>query len=300
MAYKGRRIRKKPFYKKPVFWLGTGTAALILVLILWVCVTLLTGEPLIRRPDPTTEPTSMTRPEELEETKETLPPPPANPYEPIDFDVNEETGEVFLVEGGGVKGIDVSEWQGKIDWEKVRDSGVEFVIIRVGARATETGELIADERAQSYYKGAKAAGLKIGAYFFSQSVNAEEVLEEAQFLLDAVRDWDVEMPLVYDWEYVDIYARTSRVDGRELTDMSKLFCQTIEDAGYEPMIYFGHSQSLDMLYLEELVEYPFWLAMYSTIMDYPYKVDMWQYTETGSVPGIDGNVDMNIWFTYEE
>ena len=298
MAYKGKRMRKKPFYKKPVFWLAVGTAALILVLILWVCVTLFTGKPLIRRPDPTTEPTSMTRP--AEETEETLPPPPANPYEPIDFDVNEETGEITLVNGNAVKGIDVSEWQGKIDWEKVRDSGVEFVIIRVGARATETGELIADERAQSYYKGAKAAGLKIGAYFFSQSVNAEEVLEEAQFLLDAVKDWDIQMPLVYDWEYVDIYARTSRVDGRELTDMSKLFCQTIEEAGYEPMIYFGHSQSLDMLYLEELVDYPFWLAMYSTIMDYPYKVDMWQYTETGSVPGINGYVDMNLWFTYEE
>ncbi len=298
MAYKGRRMRKKPFYKKPVFWLGAGTVLLILVLILWVCVTLVTGDPLIRRPDPTTEPTSMTRP--AEGLEETLPPPPANPYEPIDFDVNEETGEVFLVEGGGVKGIDVSEWQGKINWEKVKDSGVEFVIIRVGARATETGELITDERAQSYYKGAREAGLKVGAYFFSQSVNAEEVLEEAQFLLDAVKDWDVEMPLVYDWEYVDIYARTSRVDGRELTDMTKLFCQTIEEAGYEPMIYFGHSQSLDMLYLEELVDYPFWLAMYSTIMDYPYKVDMWQYTETGSVPGINGYVDMNIWFTYEE
>ena len=298
MAYKGRRMRKKPFYKKPVFWLGVGAAVLILVLILWVCITLFNSGPLIRKPDPTTEPTSMTRP--AEEIEEVTSPLPSNPYEPIDFDVIEETGEVYLVNGGGVKGIDVSEWQGKIDWQKVKDSGVEFVIIRVGARATETGELLADERAQSYYKGAKEAGLKIGAYFFSQSVNADEVLEEVEFLLDAVKNWDVEMPLVYDWEYVDIYARTARVDGRELTDMAKLFCETVKEAGYEPMIYFGRSQSLDMLKLEELMDYPFWLAMYSTIMDYPYQIDMWQYTETGKVPGINGYVDMNLWFTYED
>ena len=297
MAYKGRRKRKKPFYKKPVFWLAAGTAALILVLILWVCATLFTGKPLIRKPDPTTEPTSMTRPSE--ETEQATSPLPTNPYEPIDFDLNEETGEITLVNGDAVKGIDVSEWQGKIDWEEVKDSGVEFVIIRVGARATETGEILEDDKAQSYYKGAKEAGLKIGAYVFAQSINVEEAIEEAEYLLDAVADWDVDMPLVYDWEYVDMYARTGRMDARTLTDMAKAFCETIEDAGYEPMIYFGSSQSQDLLILEELMEYPFWLAMYSPVMDYPYKVDMWQYTETGSVPGIDGYVDMNLWFTYE-
>ena len=298
MAYKGKRTKKKPYYKTPAFWTAAVTMGLILVLVLWVVITLSTGNPIIRRPDPTEAPTNGTRP--ADETRETLPPPPENPYEPIDFEADEQTGEITLTSGTGIKGIDVSQWQGEIDWQQVKDSGVEFVMIRVGGRGTgEKGNLYADENAQTYYEGATAVGLKVGAYFFAQSVSVEEALEEAEYVLDAVKDWDVQMPLVYDWEYVDEEARTANVDSRTLTEMAKAFCGEIRDAGYTPMIYFGRSQSVDLLMLEELVEFPFWLAMYSTIMDYPYKIDMWQYTETGSVPGIEGNVDMNLLFTYE-
>ena len=298
MAYKGRRRKKKtPIYKRPVFWAAAIAMALILVLVIWVVMILSSDTPLIRRPDPTTEPTSGTRPPE--ETEETLPPPPENPYEPIDFEADEETGEIMLTSGNGIKGIDVSEWQGDIDWQQVKDSGVEFVIIRVGGRGTEEGTLYGDERAQEYYEGATAVGLKVGAYIFAQSITVEEAIEEAEYVLNAVKDWEVQMPLVYDWEYVDEVARTADMDSRTLTDMAKAFCNTIRDAGYTPMLYFGRSQSVDLLNLEELVEYPFWLAMYSTIMDYPYKIDMWQYTDEGTVPGISGNVDMNLLFTYE-
>ena len=298
MAYKGRRRKKKtPIYKKPVFWAAAIVMALILVLVIWVVMILSSDTPLIRRPDPTTEPTSGTRPPE--ETEETLPPPPENPYEPIDFEADEETGEITLTSGNGIKGIDVSEWQGDIDWQQVKDSGVEFVIIRVGGRGTEEGTLYGDDRAQEYYEGATAVGLKVGAYIFAQSITVEEAIEEAEYVLNAVKDWEVQMPLVYDWEYVDEVARTADMDSRTLTDMAKAFCDTIRDAGYTPMLYFGRSQSVDLLNLEELVEYPFWLAMYSTIMDYPYKIDMWQYTDEGTVPGISGNVDMNLLFTYE-
>ena len=296
MAYNGRRVKKKPFYKKPGFWAAMVALSLILALVIWVSVTLSGDGPLIRKPDPTTAPTSMTRPVVEEET---LPPPPENPYGPIDFIHEEETGEITLESGEGIKGIDVSEWNGQIDWQQVKDSGVEFVIIRVGGRGTEGGDIYSDEMAQTYYEEATAAGLKVGAYFFSQSVTVEEAVKEAQYVLDVVKDWDVQMPLVYDWEYVDATARTADTGPRALTDMAKAFCDTIKGAGYTPMIYFGRSQSKDLLILEELVDYPFWLAMYSTIMDYPYKIDMWQYTEEGSVPGIDGNVDLNLWFTYE-
>ena len=296
MAYKGRRVKKIPLYKKPGFWAAAVVLTLILALVIWVVITLSGNGPLIRRPDPTTEPTSMTRPVREEET---LPPPPENPYGPIDFIEEEETGEITLTSGEGIKGIDVSEWNGEIDWQQVKDSGVEFVIIRVGGRGTEGGGLYGDEMAQTYYEEATAVGLKVGAYFFAQSVTVEEAIEEAEYVLEAVKDWDVQMPLVYDWEYVDETARTADTDARTLTDMAKAFCDTIKEAGYTPMIYFGRSQSKDLLILEELVDYPFWLAMYSTIMDYPYKIDMWQYTEQGSVPGIDGNVDLNLWFTYE-
>ena len=292
------RRKKKPLYKKPVFWVAVVAVVLIAVLVAWVAAVLGSAGPLIRKPDPTTEPTSQTRPPET--TEATLPPPEENPYGPVDFDVvDEQTKEITLNSGNAVKGIDVSEWQGSINWDKVKESGVEYVIIRVGARGTVKDTVFADANAQDYYEGAKEAGLKVGAYFFSQSITVEEAIAEAEFTLEQIEDWEVDMPVVYDWEYVDQYARTAKVSDRMLTDMAKAFCDTVAEAGYQPMIYFGRSQSMDMLILEELVDYPFWLAMYTTIMDYPYRIDMWQYTDEGSVPGISGNVDLNLWFTYE-
>jgi len=239
----------------------------------------------------------MERPQEL--TQETLPPPEANPYGPVDFIADEESQEVTFLSGEAVKGIDVSMWQGEIDWQQVYDSGVEFVMIRVGGRGTSEGTLYSDDMAQSYYEGAKAAGLKVGAYFFSQSITIEEAVEEAEYTLDKIKDWQLDMPVVYDWEYIGDGARTDYIEARLLTDMVKAFCDTVEAAGYDPMVYFGRSHSTDLLILSELVDYGFWLAMYNPIMDYPYKIDMWQYTETGSVPGIAGNVDVNLWFQYE-
>lgn len=297
MAYKGRRVKKVPIYKKPAFWLAIVAAILILVLVIWVCIALSSEVFTIRKPDPTAEPTSQTRPEET--TGPTLPPPEENPYGPVDFETDEETGEITLTSGNAIKGIDVSVWQGEIDWQQVKDSGVEFAIIRVGGRGMTEGGFYTDDNAQGYYEGATAAGLKVGAYFFSQAITVEEAVEEAEFVLDAVKDWDVQMPLVFDWEYMGEDVRTSKMDSRTLTDMAKAFCDTIAAAGYEPMIYFGRNQSMNMMKLEELVDYPFWLAMYSTIMDYPYKVDMWQYTDQGTVPGIEGNADLNLMFTYE-
>lgn len=297
MAYKGRRVKKVPLYKKPAFWLAIAAAVLILVLVIWVCAALSSEVFTIRKPDPTTEPTSQARPTEA--TEPTLPPPEENPYGPVDFEADEETGEITLTSGNAVKGIDVSVWQGEIDWQQVKDSGVEFAIIRVGGRGMDEGGFYTDDMAQSYYEGATAAGLKVGAYFFSQAITVEEAVEEAEFVLDAVKDWDVQMPLVFDWEYMGEDVRTSKMDSRTLTDMAKAFCDTIKEAGYEPMIYFGRNQSMNMMKLEELVDYPFWLAMYSTVMDYPYKIDMWQYTDQGTVPGIAGNVDLNLMFTYE-
>ena len=297
MAYKGRRVKKTPIYKKPAFWLAVVAAVLILALVIWVCAVLSSEEFTIRKPDPTTEPTSMTKP--VETTEPTLPPPEANPYAPADFETDSETGEITMTSGNAIKGIDVSEWQGNIDWTQVKESGVEFVIIRVGGRGMTEGGLYTDEYAQTYYEGASAVGLKVGAYVFSQAVTVEEAVEEAEFVLDQVKNWDIQMPLVFDWEYTGENVRTSNVDSRTLTDMAKAFCDTIRDAGYEPMIYFGRSQSMNMMKLEELTDYPFWLAMYSTVMDYPYKIDMWQYTDTGTVPGIEGNVDLNLLFTYE-
>lgn len=297
MAYKGRRVKKKPLGKNPIFWIALVILVLVAVMVFWIIGMVSSGEFTVRKPDPTVAPTSMERPEEP--TEQTLPPPEANPYGPVDFLLEEESQQITCLSGEAVKGIDVSTWQGDIDWQQVRDSGVEYVMIRLGGRGTTEGNLYADDMAQTYYEGAKAAGLKVGGYFFSQSITIEEAIEEANYSLELVEDWDVDMPIVYDWEYIGDGARTDMMDARLLTDMVKAFCNTVREAGYDPMVYFGRSHSAELLILSELVDYGFWLAMYNPVMDYPYKVDMWQYTETGSVPGISGNVDINLWFQYD-
>lgn len=215
------------------------------------------------------------------------------PYEPEDFVLGKQ-GFMECVTNPYSTGIDVSSYQGQIDWQAVKAEGVDFVFIRIGYRGSTEGALYADESAQSYYEGAKAAGLQVGAYFFSQSVSVEEAVEEAEFSLSLVEGWELDLPIVYDWEYIDKDARTGKMKRKTLTECTLAFCQTIEKAGQKPMIYFNESQGQDLLYLDQLQQYPFWLAKYSGALDFPYQVDYWQYTETGKVDGISGGVDLNI------
>lgn len=230
----------------------------------------------------------------------TLPPPPANEFDPADF-VYDEDGYLTCTAGSYERGIDVSAYQGDINWKKVADSGVTFVIIRVAGRGYgSSGALYDDKLAQANYEGAKAAGLKVGAYFFSQAISPEEAVEEAEYLLEKTADWELDMPLVYDWEYISEEARTANVDQQTLTDCMIAFCERIIEEGREPMIYFNPNQAKRLFHIEQVVDYPFWLAMYTDWMTYPYKFNMWQYTNTGSVPGIRGNVDINLLFYYDE
>lgn len=222
----------------------------------------------------------------------TFAPLEANPYAPEDF--AEVDGYLACVTGPYSMGVDVSEYRGAINWEKVKNAGMEFAIIRVGGRGWGTGKLYPDGRAQEYYEGAKKAGLEVGAYFFSQATSVEEALEEAQYTLSLIEGWELDLPVVFDWEYVNGDARTANVRARTLTDCSAAFCKAIEDAGYQGMIYFNVSQGRDLLYLEELAAYPFWLAMYDAPMNYPYEVEYWQYTKQGTVPGIYGGTDINL------
>lgn len=224
------------------------------------------------------------------------PPLKENPYSPTDF--VSENGYLTCTAGKSVLGIDVSEYQLDIDWDQVKEAGVEFVFIRVGWRGTESGSLNADKRAQAYYQGAKDAGLKIGAYFFSQAINVREALEEANFALSVIEDWDLDLPLVYDWEYAGEAARTANMDRRTLTDCTRAFCRQVEYAGYKPMVYFNASQGLHLLHLDELTEFDFWLAQYLPGLNFKYRVDFWQYTGEGVVPGIQVPVDINLWFHY--
>lgn len=228
----------------------------------------------------------------------TLPPPTENVFTPPDFSY--EGDYLTCLTAESILGIDVSNYQGDIDWQQVKDAGVEFVMIRAAFRGYGNGLLYEDLRAQTNYQGAKAAGLKVGAYIFSQAISVEEAREEAQYILDVTKGWDLDMPLVYDWECLADDYRTIGVDARQLTDYTIAFCDTVETAGFDSMIYFNPTQSHKQMHLAELTGYGFWLAMYTDQMDYPYKVDMWQYTNQGSVPGIQGNVDINLYFPYLE
>lgn len=192
-------------------------------------------------------------------------------------------------------GIDVSAFQGDIDWQQVKESGIRFAIIRLGYRGYETGKLVEDEYAEKNLKGAVEAGLPIGAYFFSQALNTKEVDQEIDFMLEILGETQLDMPIILDWEIPTADARTAKMDARTLTDLQLHFCAAMEEKGYVPMVYFNWHMSKNLLYLNELEDYPFWLALYQDRMTYPYKVELWQYTDQGRVPGINANVDINVY-----
>lgn len=218
-----------------------------------------------------------------------------NPYTAADFDFR---GRYLECTAGPCKiGVDVSAWQKEVNWPLVKAAGMEFAMLRLAMRGSTEGGLFTDDYAQANYRGAKDAGMEVGGYFFSQALTPEEAVEEAEYVLELVKDWKLDLPIVFDWEQT--WERTSNMDPRTLTDCAKAFCETIEDAGFEAMVYFNMSQAYEEIYLEELTEYDFWLALYESDMVFPYKVDMWQYSCTGSVPGVEGPVDLNIWFQYE-
>ena len=233
---------------------------------------------------------------ESTEPLEDLPQPEKNPYGRLDFQY--EGRYLGCIKAETIPGIDVSYYQGTIDWEKVKASGIEFAIIRLGYRGYgKEGKLVEDKMYWQNIQNAITAGLDVGVYFFSQAVTVEEALEEAEFVLERIKNYDITMPVVYDWEYVSEEARTANMDRRTLTDCYLAFCGKLEEAGYTPMAYFNPNQARNLMNLTELEDYPFWLAFYTDRMTYPYRFEMWQYTDSGKVPGIEGPVDLNLYFT---
>ncbi len=288
--------KKKSIYKSLLFWEVLIGALALLGIVIFILVEL-------KKPLPDTSKTPASTPLSYTDatggpTEPTLPPPEANPIGLGDF--IPKNGYLSCLSTPSVLGIDVSFWQGYIDWQQVKEAGVEFAMIRAAWRGSEEGVLATDDYVHTNYTGATNAGIKVGAYIFSQAISVEEAIEEANYLLDIIKDWNVEMPVVFDWEHVSVDSRTGKVSARTLTDCAKAFCDTVAAAGYEPMIYFGADHSFNGFHLEALTDYKFWLAQYDTVLNYPYKIDMWQYTESGSVPGISGNVDINLYFPWEE
>ena len=194
------------------------------------------------------------------------------------------------------KGIDVSAWQGNINWQKVAESGVEFAIIRAAYRTYgSSGALYKDSYFDANMRGAKAAGIRVGVYIFSQAVNNEEAIREAEYLLELVDGYDIDLPLVFDFEYVSGGRLKDDLGKRWNTDMCLAFCRRVEEAGYDSMVYANASTLKGNLYPEEFSR--IWLAHYTSQTSYsasPYEY--WQCSGSGSVPGIEGDSDLDFWF----
>ena len=223
-----------------------------------------------------------------------------NEYQSENLDIL-ESGEIRYVEDGQVtshKGIDVSKFQGAIDWEAVAADGVEFAFVRVGNRGYGTeGKLMEDEMFEANVEGALQAGIKVGVYFYSQALNEEELLEEAELVLRKIAPYKIECPVVYDVELVSgANGRMNALSAKDRTDLTLLFCETIAAAGYKPMIYYNMEMATLKLELERLEDYEKWFAYYNQELYFPYDYEIWQYSHTGRVNGIKGEVDLNISF----
>ena len=225
---------------------------------------------------------------------------PVNTYDPEGFS-KDENGYITYTEDGVyvTRGVDVSVHQGTIDWQQVADAGFDFAMIRVGYRGYGTeGNMRGDTQFLNNVQGALDAGLDVGIYYFSQAITVEEARQEAAYVIEQIAPYRITYPVVFDWERQN-YAgsRTQTIpDTGLLCSMANAFCADIEAAGYEAMIYFYQNLAYNNLDLSQLLDYPFWLAQYTDYPSFYYDFDMWQYTSSGKVPGISGNVDLNLRF----
>ncbi|MGI6255878.1 MAG: glycoside hydrolase family 25 protein [Acutalibacter sp.] len=224
---------------------------------------------------------------------------PTNQYDTTKFT---QEGSFTCYEGA-VQGVDVSEHQGQIDWQQVKDAGVEFAILRIGYRGMTEGGLNLDATFEQNYQGATAAGLKVGVYFFSQAITQKEAKEEAQYVLDALDGRALDYPVVFDWETPipsetlpaeDL--RAYDMDGEVISAMAKAFCQEIEKNGYNPCVYTNKHMAYYTFDLEALKDYPLWYAEYQPAPSLYYDFRIWQYSASATVPGISGSVDLNLCF----
>lgn len=196
-------------------------------------------------------------------------------------------------------GVDVSTYNGDIDWAAVKADGVSFAMVRLGFRGYgESGKLALDDQFLKNIQGAAAAGLDVGVYFFSQAITVDEAVEEAEYVVDALEGYPITYPVVFDLENVDYdTARTDGLSVETATQVTQAFCQRVAQAGYRPMIYGNVAWMMDCIDLTQLTEYDLWLAQYQSTPTFPYQFAMWQYSHQGSVAGIEGNVDLNLLLT---
>lgn len=205
-----------------------------------------------------------------------------------------------LAPGAGVLGIDVSTYQGNINWKAVKESGVQFAIIRVGYRGWGTGAVVKDAWFDNNIKGASANGIDVGLYYFSQAINATEAVEEASTCIALAKGYKIKYPIFIDTETSGGKGsgRADNLTVAQRTEVCIAFCETIKSGGYKAGVYTNKHWFETKLNTAQLNKYIIWLAQYNDKVTYKGKYDIWQYTKSGSVAGINGNVDMNLSYMY--
>lgn len=214
-------------------------------------------------------------------------------------------GRIYYFDQNGVRaqsvGIDVSFYNKDINWQAVKAQGIDFAIIRLGGRTWRTGELYDDSMTQEYLREARAAGLRIGAYFYSTAVNNVEAVQEASVALNTLNGFSLDFPLFIDMEYSGIYpeGRADKLSAQTREDVINAFCQTVINSGYSAGVYSGQYFMQTALNFDHIDQYTIWLASYTSNNKLPAfegKYNIWQFTDRGQVNGISGNVDMNVIF----
>lgn len=209
-------------------------------------------------------------------------------------------GNVYSFGADGVlnrtaRGVDVSKFQGTIDWNAVKADGIDFAIIRCGYRGYGSGKLVEDSTFRQNIQGATAAGLKVGVYFYSQAINEEEAVEEASMVLSLVGGYSLPMGVYYDTEQVGTdVGRADGISAAQRTACAVAFCETIRNAGYTAGVYSYASWFYNALNFANISKYRIWIAQYRDTLSFSYRYNIWQYTSKGSVKGISKPVDMNI------
>ncbi len=195
------------------------------------------------------------------------------------------------------KGIDVSYYNGTIDWKKVKKAGIDFAFIRLGYRGYGNGSLNMDVQFKRNLKNAKKVGIDVGVYFFSQAINEKEAREEAAYILKVLDGKKIEMPIVYDSEeIVELNARANKISRKQNTKNAIAFCKRIQKTKYEAMIYTNLCREAYLFDMDKIDDYLIWYADYQKKPQTPYDFAFWQYTSKGSVAGIPGRVDLNVQF----
>lgn len=221
-----------------------------------------------------------------------------------DFKKNEFyfEGDIAKYKGEGYTtklGIDVSEHQREIDWEKVKADGIEFALIRCGYRGYTKGNIKEDEYFEENIKNARKAGLETGIYFFSQATGAVEAAEEAEYVIELLEPYkqDINLPVAFDWEPMRLEgSRSAKLDRESLTASALVFSEMIKDAGYTPMVYMFRPLGYKYYDLERVKDFDLWIGAIDEWPDFYYKHIIWQFSMTGTVDGIETEVDLNLMF----